>query len=133
MKVFDSKEHEFWGKKVNFADDNIVMVGYDMGRLCCEDADWFIADMVAEVMPENPSQERDLEGYVFDTDFFKEISDIKSKDSGLNALDDGGMVVFRLVNGEKEKFLHLYNCQYGCYGHGFEMKISDSVVCEGTL
>jgi hypothetical protein len=133
MKIFDSKEHEFWGEKVNFADDNNVMVGYDMSQSCCESADWFIADKVAEVMPKNPSQERELDGYQFDKKFFKEISDIKSEGSDWNALDEGGMVVFRLVNGDKEKFLHLYNCHNGYYGHGFEMKIGNSVLREGSL
>ena len=129
MKIFDSKEHKFWGEKVNFADDNNVMVGYDMGQSCCENADWFIADKVAEVMPENPSQERELDGYQFDKEFFKEISSIKPEGSDYNVL----MVVFRLVNGDKEKFLHLFNCHNGYYGHGFEMKIGESVVHDGSL
>lgn len=123
----------FGGEKVNFVDDNNVVVGYDMQQECCERADWFISDKVAAVMPENPSQERHLDGYVFDKEFFKEISYLASEGSDGNALEDGAMVVFRLVNGGKEKYLHLYNCHNGYYDHGFEMKIGDSVVREGML
>jgi len=133
MKIFDSKEHDFWCKKVNFADDKNVMIGYDMSQHCCENADWFIADKVADVMPETLSQERDLEGYIFDKEFFKEITYIYSEGSDWNALYEGKMVVFRLINGDKEKFLHLFNCHNGYYGHGFEMKIGEDKVQEGSL
>jgi len=133
MRIFDSNEHEFWGKKVNFADDNNVVVGYNMEQSCCENADWFIADKVAEFMPEDLVHERELEGFVFDTEFFKKISSINQDGSDYNALDEGGMVVFRLTNGDKEKFLHLFNCHNGYYGHGFTMKIGELVVCDNTL
>ena len=36
MKVFDRDG------KVNFVDENNVILGYDMNQNCCEDADWFI-------------------------------------------------------------------------------------------
>lgn len=53
---------------------------------------------------------------------------------GYNELDAGGMVAFKLVNGAgDEKYLHLFNCHNGYYGHGFEFKVGDEVVKEGCL
>ncbi len=30
--------------KVNFVDESNVLLGYDMGSLCCEYADWIISE-----------------------------------------------------------------------------------------
>lgn len=109
MKVFNARG------KVNFVDENNVVLGYDMGQSCCETADWFVADR-----PTNEIVERygppNLEGFVFDADYFQEVSC-----EDLSDLRDGGMVIFRLVNGDREQFLHLFNCHNGYYSHGFEL------------
>ena len=102
------------GQRVNFVDDNILFVGYDLGSQCCEWADWFIADTLQHEERERENDTPDLSGYVFDRDFFKELP-----------LGDGGMVIFRMVNGDKEKYLHLFNCHNGYYSHGFTFSVGE--------
>lgn len=122
MKIFDQTE-AFPGK-VNFVDENNVCLGYDMDCCCCEDADWFIIDKEVEIY----DVERfrfDVEDYVFDPTYFEQVD--------CSELDEGGMVRFRLVNGNNELFIHIYNCHNGYYGHGFEFKIGDEIKHDGTL
>lgn len=120
MQVFDRDG------KVNFVDENNVILGYDMNQNCCEDADWFIADTPREYEPGMERQATpDLKGFVFDTEFFKE--------SDGDCFDGGGMVIFRIVNGSSEKFIHLFNIQNGYYGHGFDFVVGSETVIDGTL
>jgi len=125
MKVFQSDKE--YGGKNNFVDRNNVFVGYDTEQDCCEDADWFISDKVEKELPETNQHDIDLSGYVFDTTYFKENSEIQGD------LDEGECVVFKLIKGNSELFLHLYNCHNGYYSHGFEMKIGDEIIKEGYL
>jgi len=138
--------------KHNFVDENNVYVGYDSYQSCCENANWFIASSILEKIPdaffdgnvdENSCKKisslknemvaawqqifkpTDLDGYVFDIDFFKELS--------YPHLDGGGAVAFRLINQDKEKFLHLFNSHNGYYGHGFSMNVSNKEIREGNL
>ncbi len=122
MKIFDQTE-EFPGK-VNFVDENNVCLGYDLQQDCCEDADWFISDK-EEKTYDVDTLEFDVEDYVFDPAYFKYVA---SSD-----LDEGGMVRFRLVNGDNELFIHLYNCHNGYYEHGVKFKIDDEIRQEDTL
>ncbi len=48
-------------------------------------------------------------------------------------MDGGGMIIFRLVNGCEEKFLHLYNVHNGYYSHGFEVKVGGKTTRDGSL
>jgi hypothetical protein len=125
MKIFEGGK---WGDKVNFVDVNNVFVGYDMGQDCCEYADWFISNNIEKqtepVGVDSPDE--DYSEWVFDRDFFLEPEDFQG-------LDDGGVVVFRLVNGDSEKFLHLFNSHNGYYGHGFEFGIDGKVLNGDTL
>ena len=142
MKIFeDVVEGRDWGTKVNFVDQNNVFVGYDTYPQCCENAEWFIADKIATCSQDIPSKpvysEDEFEDYVFDKEFFirydnrfPEESEVQQQ---LTYFDEGGMVIFRIVSGDKEKFIHLYNCQNGYYGHGFEMKVMDKITREGGL
>lgn len=136
MKIFDQLPGD-WISKVNFVDDNNVVLGYDMGQCCCEHADWFIADKIADRIPDRDKAHDtvpiDMPGWNFDPAFFKKIERILSESGDYNLLDDGGMVVFRIVNGDQEKFVHLFNVQNGYYGHGFTFKIGEVVAQEGTL
>jgi len=136
MKIFSKQKA--WPEKVNFVDDNNILLGYDLKSQCCEQANWFIAESPQNSMPElfeeNPYQEEspdidtDLEGWVFDTDFFQEVTDT-STDTG----DDTTFAIFRIVKGDSEKFIHLFNCQNGYYGHGFSFEVGDEVIKEGVL
>ncbi len=130
MKVFDKNQDSCWESKVNFVDDNNIGVGYDMSQNCCEHADWFIADSPAKT-PDGPSdQDRDLEGYSFDTDYFETVED----SDGQYVFDAGAMVIFRLVSSEKlDKYLHLYNCHNGYYSHGWDMTDGPNKIQSGSL
>ena len=107
MKIFEREG------KINFVDENNVFLGYDMNSLCCENADWFIADT-----PQTRIQERedgefpDLSGWAFDPVFFHLG---RGEDLG-----DGAMAIFLIVKEGAEKFVHIYNAQNGYYSHGFK-------------
>lgn len=123
MKVFD------FNGKINFVDENNVFLGYSLEQSCCENAGWFISDKIeSTIIEENTEIEQDdpkLDGYVFDTTFFKEAEATED-------FDDGGMVIFRIykVTYPKpfpEKFIHLYNVHNGYYGHGFAFSVPNNI------
>ena len=111
MRIF------YRGDKVNFVDDNNMLVGYDLSQDCCEHADWFIADHLSTELQASPQIDGhlDMPGWNFDPEFFQEVAS--------DELDAGNMVCFRLVNGAQEQYLHLYNSHNGYYGHGFTVEI----------
>lgn len=127
MKIFDSNNTS-WDSKVNFIDEENAFVGYDDYRCCCEHADWFLSKNEWTDIPEKKEEysEEYLAGYLFDRGYFKEVHDGE-------AFDAGGMVIFRLTKNSEELFLHLFNCQNGYYGHGFEFKIGEETIKEGCL
>ena len=119
-----------FNSKVNFADKNNVCVGYDMGQDCCEYAGWFITETKElRIYGDDYNHiERpipDVSDYVFDKTFIEEVN---SPD-----VDAGQMVRFRLINGDKELFLHIFNSHNGYYGHGFTFMNNDTLIQEGTL
>lgn len=119
-------ETQGWTEKVNFTDKNDVFVGYDMGQCCCEEAGYFFSYQEDTLSSDDNEANEDLEGYVFDTSFFKEVN--------ANDLDEGGQVCFKLVcEGKSDLFLHLYNCHNGYYGHGFEAEIKGLPWKDGCL
>lgn len=128
MVVFENTEK--WQEKVNFVDENDVVVGYDLSQNCCEHANWFIADKVTpysyDFYQTETHERKDLSGYVFDIDFIEEV---ESSD-----LDSGGMVVFKLVAIDKpDLYLHIFNSHNGYYAHGFEVKHGGVVIRDGYL
>jgi len=127
MKIFDK---DF---KVNFVDENNVFLGYDMGQDCCEYANWFISGKLAECSSEyeeDHTRPDDLDGWVFDKEFFQDICYVGND---YDPLDQGGMVAFRITKGEEEAFIHLFNAHNGYYGHGFDFKIGENVIQSGGL
>jgi|19_taG_2_1085344.scaffolds.fasta_scaffold00262_10 hypothetical protein len=121
MKTFE-KDY-----KVNFVDDNNVLVGFDNGQCCCESFGWIISRKVP-VNTEDDEGDYDTEGYNFDTSFFKE------PDLGDEYMDCGGMVTFRLTKaGGDVLFLSLYNSHNGYYSHGFEMEVGGTTLHSGSL
>jgi hypothetical protein len=131
MKVFKRTSTSGWGNRLNIIDENNVFVGFDYERSCCESFGYaFVKELPTKIDYECEGlavEGFDCSGYVFDPSFFKD-------DLGLPKYDDGGACAFRLVNNKgAEAFLILYNHHNGYYGHGFEMKIGDSVKYEGTL
>lgn len=125
MKIFNKTES--WTEKVNFVDENNVYLGYDLSQSCCENADWFIWDEPCKSVPTSESDKsEDLTGWVFDTSFFEQVNDERE-------FDEGGMAIFRIVKGDREKFIHIYNSHNGYYGHGFDFKIGEDTVQSGSL
>jgi len=134
MRYFCSA-NSFWATKVNFVDDNNALVGYDFAGNCCEDFGWYIHDKVGQTNGEDPIFRDDmdenainqsLKEWTFDTAFFDRLSYEK-------AYNDENIAVFRLVNGDNELFLHLYNSHNGYYSHGFEFSQDDKVLHVGSL
>jgi hypothetical protein len=133
MKVF-TEQNGYWESKVNFIDDNDVFIGYNMAQCCCEHADWFVANKIAKVKPSKLNQPDELKGYNFDIEFFEELDYLAYEDcNSYNALDEGGVAVFKITKGNNEKYLHLFNCHNGYYGHGFEVKHGGEIVNDGVL
>lgn len=128
MKIFEKGDSSY-PSKVNFVDRNDVFVGYDLKQSCCEDAGYYIAEDITpydyESTPTSKAKE-DLEGYVFEIDFFEELEG--------GRLDEGNMVVFKLIKeGKPDLYLHLYNCHNGYYSHGFEVKLYDDILRQDYL
>lgn len=138
MKIFESEKGN-WGEKVNFVDENNVLVGYDMAQDCCENAGWFLSLTEDNEIKENAIDE--VEGYYFDTEYFMDV-DPKRKDCysclkvGFcdSCIEEGGIVRFRLLcQGKPDVYLHLYNSHNGYYGHGFTAEIGGQNWKCGTL
>src|SRR5579862_9490953 len=117
MKIFDKVEG--WQTKVNFVDENNVVLGYDLTQSCCEHADWFIASRPRNNLPKWASFRDvkrppvpDLTGWTFDTKYYKSLT-------GTGCGEDQ-IAIFKIVNGKKRKFIHIFNSHNGYYSHGFE-------------
>ena len=124
MKMFQCGRPHY--AKVNFVDENGVLVGYDTEQDCCEQAGWAITGEAALPEGEGVSTwERlaeptanELAGFVFDVDYFTEDRRESKYD------DERNSVTFRMTKGgEPDKYLHLYNSHNGYYGHGFELEV----------
>lgn len=122
MKVFDRDG------KVNFMDDNNVLVGYDMEQCCCENADWFLAEApIWETDPADTIGGDDFPGYNFDVDY-------KEPPAPEETLDfEVSIKIFRLTSTKGDLFLHLHNTHNGYYSHGFTVKRNDELLEDGSL
>ena len=135
MKYFDSNTDKFWSSKVNFVDDNNVLVGYDFAGNCCEQYGWYIHNNVSNngggaLFTENTDRNainESLKDWTFDTSFFQELEE------GHHGYDVHAVAVFRLVNGDNELFLRLYNEHNGYYGHGFDFSKDGEIIRAGCL
>lgn len=125
MKIFTNKDG-YYSEKINFVDDNNVFVGYDLSQNCCENAGWFISDKEEDDIKKLTNElETDWSKWNFDARYFKEVSSVN--------FEDGGAAIFKIVNGKKKKFIHIFNAHNGYYGHGFEVKHGGVTVKEGCL
>lgn len=131
MKIFNNMEP--WTEKVNFVDENNVVLGYDMGHQCCESFGWFIADRVVSNMKDHASLDQtfdddDYTDWRFDPQFFQIGESHESYDLE-------SMAIFRIVNqttGES-RYIHLYNMHNGYYSHGFTFTQSNTSIRHGSL
>lgn len=136
MKYFPSDKGTIWSNKVNFVDENNVLVGYDFYGMCCENFGWYISNkpttdlhdrLFNEDTDENAINES-LKDWTFDPSFFQKL------DTNINDYYDYDQrAVFRLVNGDNELFLHLYNVHNGYYKHGFDFAKGDEIIHTGIL
>jgi hypothetical protein len=131
MKIFE-KEENAWDSKVNFVDNNNVLLEYDLSKDYCE-ADWFI-DNVAHLDGNIPNDIRDyksryaLSKYSFDTSYYRRVAEWHLVASHNNRNNKKTMVIFRIVhdsNPKKEKFIHIFNMHNGNYGHVFEFTVGE--------
>jgi hypothetical protein len=124
MKVFNRDG------RVNFVDTNSTFVGYNMEQQCCEKANYFFSKTFPKlgVRPHltfGIEATFDPTDWNFDPSFFKEESD--------ESLNAGRRITFRLVKGEEERFLTLYNDHNGYYSHGFTFERKGTLLAEGAL
>lgn len=68
-----------------------------------------------------------LKDFVFDQSFMKKIT---KKDE---SYCEDEVVAFRATRGDEEIYIILFNCHNGYYGHGFDMKVGDLGIYEGSL
>ena len=132
MKIFKQDQTTWeWRNKVNFVDENNVVLGYDLSQCCCETAGWFLSDSptpTAADMSANNQVLKYEEEWSFDPEFFQETKE----GEGLG-LDSGAIATFRIVNGVRQAFIHLYNCHNGYYSHGFEFTHGRNVIRDDSI
>jgi hypothetical protein len=115
IQVFDVN-HGFGGK-VNFVDDENVVVGYDTDTQCCEDAGWCVLRSLpqhsASLAPGMPDK-FDFANYRFDPN---------TQPVELSLPSETEAVAFRLVSQHnQEAWLILHNTHNGYYAHGWARK-----------
>ena len=133
MKIFN--ETEPWLSKVNFVDENNVVLGYDMNQLCCEDANWFIAD-TPNTSDYTILQDFDVSDWCFDPAYFKSIENC-------SGYSESNFAIFKIVkkntlhdpnrSSDDEKYIYLYNVHSGYYSHGFAFINETNTITEGRL
>lgn len=123
MKLFNNVDS--WSGKVNFVDENNVVLGYDTAQFCCEHAGWFIDDKPSTGPILQSDEIFDFEGWSFDPTYFQQVNG--------DEFDAGGMAIFRIVKENREKFIHIFNCQNGYYSHGFDFKVGEKEIQTGSL
>jgi hypothetical protein len=107
MKAFD------YDGRINYVDENNLLVGFDMQRDCCEE----FGHGVFYTLPKDPIKEKpevgiDLTPYRFVNEAPKVIDF-----SG----DEGGARAFKIVAEElPDAYVVIWNCHNGYYSHGFE-------------
>jgi hypothetical protein len=141
MKIFN--ETEPWLSKVNFVDENNVVLGYDMNQLCCEDANWFISDTpntpdytILQDSDRDLNQDFDVSDWCFDPAYFKSIDNC-------SGYSESNFAIFKIVkkntlhdpnrSSDDEKYIHLYNVHNGYYSHGFAFMNDTNKITEGRL
>lgn len=125
MKIFN--QCEGFKEKVNFVDDSNVVLGYDLSQSCCEHAGWFISDKPENHILEIEYKEgiiEDFEDYYFDTTYL-----FKGFGTGVGE----NLAIFRITNGKKDYYIHLFNCHEGYYAHGFEFNMGERNIVEDYI
>ena len=135
MKFFNSSTSSLWNSKVNFVDENNVLVGYDYEDQCCEDFGWFLSHKINDscrsiddqIATDDSLVNTLLEGWEFDPTFFEE------KKTGDFAYSEENLAIFRMTKGVHVMYLHLYNVHNGYYSHGFDFSKDGEIIHTGCL
>lgn len=117
MKIFDKDG------KINFVDENNVLVGFDSVQWCCEDFGFYISELSQfECMEEGRIKVQTnspVDDYNFNPNFFETHSEAVS---------------FELVAQNKPNlYLFLYNFHNGYYSHGFTATVNGIRWEEGSI
>jgi len=113
-----------WTSKINFVDERESHLGFSGTDDCCAKGGWFLSDKKDDWLEETFVEESmSLPGWTFDPDYF-----VEREFSG-----EGGAVQFRIVNGDQEKFLTLYNHHNGYYARGFEFLKHNKQLRDGAI
>jgi len=127
--------------KINFMDENNVLLGFDIEQNCCENFGFFISNRICvdpivdtpdgghegRCDPIQPEEDK-YKDFVFDTEFFQEIT--SPVDTELT------MAVFRIVHKDDDwdyRYIHLYNIHNGYYVHNFTFGSGNKVIREQSL
>lgn len=132
LVILDGGVGGYWGARVNFVDENNVLVGFDMSQSCCEDFGWKLTRDI-----NGKGKDLGYDGltipYHFNTEFVR--YDMLDREY----YDEGHCVTFKLVhdNGGAVMYLHLWNYHNGYYAHGFNFQIGKGedreIIEEGYL
>jgi hypothetical protein len=123
MKIF-TPENSFLDR-LNFVDNNNVLVGFEIAPQCCEQFGWYLSHEKRTDTNSSDTYSGDISDFNFDPNYFEEV------ETSSNCL---GIVRFKLIDANKnEIFLHLFNDHNGYYSHGFSMLCSDKIINEGSI
>lgn len=154
MKIFQLNP-ETWGYKINFVDDNNVLVGFDFSSNCCERFGYLFTKNIPKVTKIDKSYtyldrssgenitrsyqesinetgieilEEELKDYNFDKTFVQDLTPDEFY------TEDGGAISFKLTNSQnQELYLTLYNIQNGYYSHGFNFSVDGEIIKTGRI
>ena len=122
MKIFNKDG------KVNFVDENNVVVGLETECVGNGEPGWYISDKTHGYFkdgdePDENEEGHDISNYQFDVEFC-----VKTVD------DYGGAVTFRIVNGDSELFITIWHYhEEGHYLIGFDMEHNGKSIHEELI
>lgn len=126
MKIFNQTKE--WQEKVNFVDENNVVLGWDLSQSCCEETGWGIIDPSikkgngksrAFIHSGKSSGVIDLPGWVFDPNHRKLISD--------------STMEFKIEKEGRYMLIHIWNVHEGYYAHGFTFERNGEIIEKGRI
>jgi len=149
--------------KINFVDENNVIVGFDYSACCCEQFGYIIADQMIKTPGGSCCHtcahfhdgirtcDNRLRGAIGEEgqcpEYDEETKEVVQNCEGFvfdtnffqeirdypAAYEEGAAAVFRLKKNGEVRYLHLFNVHNGYYSHGFEMNVGGQTIHEGSL
>ncbi len=129
MKVFTGNDGKIWQNKVNFVDDNNVVLGFDNTSQCCESFGWYVSES-KNAESGKGGDEYDKQSVEFLAPYNFDVSYSVSSNDDNEHYD----YEFKLVaKGLPDLYLTLYNEHNGYYSHGFTMTADNKKIYSGSL